>query len=119
MKLLFTIFFMVVAASAHASSDFDGNDMLKGCEKLVQLPENPEAVDFDSGLCAGVISGVIHASQFAGFEHGTKLFCIPEGVPIIQLARIMNKHLNESPEVLHVSAGALTTFAFSRQYPCE
>ena len=119
MKVFVAIFLVILSASASASSNFNGNDMLEGCKKVTELPHEAGNLDFGSGLCVGVISGVIHASEFAGFEHGTKLFCMPDGVSILQIARIMHKYLSETPEVLHVTAGTLTAFALSNKYPCK
>jgi hypothetical protein len=47
-------------------------------------------------------------------EHG---FCVPKGVPIGQLQKIVVKNLNERPEKLHLGEGGLVSNALYDAFP--
>jgi hypothetical protein len=67
--------------------------------------------------CKGYISGAFDRSEGRGVANTP--YCVPEGVLDTQLIKIVVKHLNEYPELLHYRASTLVADAFVGAFPCE
>lgn len=97
----------------------DGNELLRWCNALVKQAdggslEDPEEF-FGATFCAGYLAGFTDSHSV---EHGT-FYCLPEnGVEGVQLARIVTKHLRESPDTLHENPRMSILIALARTFPC-
>ena len=69
------------------------------------------------GMSGVTFVGPDKAKQFA-FDT-LKGACIPDKVPVLQLARVLVKWLREHPERLHESKVLLTLAALKEAFPCE
>lgn len=108
----------LTAMSAPVSAE-TGNDMLRNCAEF--LKENNQ-IDgyFNSGVCAGFVSGVANTLAYArDASPATVKICIPDGFTIGQGIRILQKYLTDHPKDLHRSATALALTAYREAYPCD
>jgi len=73
----------------------------------------------NNGMCAGFIAGVndSQASQFASGQAPT--FCLPAGVQIGQLAKVVRKYLEDNPAKLHLPSVILVNSALDQAFPCR
>ncbi|MEP4148742.1 MAG: Rap1a/Tai family immunity protein [Halioglobus sp.] len=85
-----------------------GNDLLGACESSA-----PDITFF----CHGYIAGIVDTYSLYG--ENSKAICMPEGVPVSQLALIVTKYLHQYPELLHETASYRVIYAMVNAFPCE
>lgn len=92
--------------NSHASvSAVTGNELVEYCD----TPEDGLLI----GYCHGFVNGVSNLAVTAA------LVCPPGGVTEEQLVNIVRKSMKENPEMLHLNAVGLVTFAISKVFPCS
>ena len=91
--------------NSHAVVLKSGNDLVEYCDR----PEDGLLI----GYCHGFVNGVSNLAVTAA------LVCPPGGVTEEQLVNIVRKSMKENPEMLHLNAVGLVTFAISKVFPCS
>ena len=70
------------------------------------------------GECEGYIAG-IHDATMAAVSLGAKAsYCLPAGVEMSQMIRVVQKSLEDNPAQLHLPSSVLVGRAFSEAFPC-
>ncbi len=70
--------------------------------------------------CLGYLSGVADSDNAAPAWRGQKsLFCIPQGVTVLQLRRTLLDYLKKHPEEADFNAAILVGNAFIEAFPCD
>jgi len=94
---------------------FTGNQVLEWCEACIN--------DTNIALgnqCPSYIGGAVDAHEtYVGWGDMGMRFCLPLSIKISQLVRVVTKYLQESPEVLHIAAGAVVGNALYSAFPCR
>jgi len=115
--LMIVLLFSFGQASAAIPSYKGGNDLLEYC---YEIETASDFGTFNAGMCAGYILGAIDADRSLGSVWGvTAIYCVPDGVTVGQLVKIVRKYLLEYPEELHQVAAGLVIVAIAEVYPCE
>jgi Rap1a immunity proteins len=82
----------------------------------------------DSNLCWGYIAGVVdeyESNMLSGLLRkpqvipATTNFCLPPGVDLEQLEKVVKKSLDDSPARLHMPASLLILSALAEAFPCK
>jgi hypothetical protein len=102
-----------------------GSQLLENCSEPPVEVGDVVPVDLllrrarNNGMCAGYIAGVNdnQASQVASGQAPT--FCLPAGVQIDQLAKVVRKYLEDNPAKLHLPGGILVKSALDQAFPCR
>lgn len=110
--LIFAVNLPVVQAAG-----IDGNEVLRSCKVVVELDDDATRKQspveaYRLGFCLGLMRGIVDVAGAAGG------ICTPSEFQYSQIARVVVKELEESPETLHQPGSALMFFAISRAYPC-
>jgi len=119
MKYLLMVVLLCTVTQARAVDDsafLTANELLVKCEAYI----NDTNISMGN-VCAGYIEGVNDTySAFNLFKDlNTKWFCTPDNVQISQLVRVVTKHLQENPKILHELASAWVILALNEAFPCE
>ncbi|MGD0340042.1 MAG: Rap1a/Tai family immunity protein [Bacteroidota bacterium] len=119
-----TIF--LLSASTHALAEFDGNELLRGCNSVIKQENGDKLSTTELVLaahCTGYVSGFIdsHTIDSYAFEKYTQkklLYCLPES-KINQFVRVIVKYLRDHPAKLHNDARMLVLDALFEAFPCK
>ena len=97
-----------------------GNELSGQCQALIKDP-TPPGKYFESGVCAGYISGMIDGIHIAKVLSPEKVtICFPEhGFTSFQGVKVVQRYLDTHPERLNEDAMVLTTVAFRQAFPCK
>jgi hypothetical protein len=103
-----------------------GNSFLRDCS-VVNKEKTAPAEDTESVACLLYVGGVMQGAELGSgvtrFEAKPmalpKLFCRPENVEMLQLARIVLKYIRENPEKANKETAALVIMALREAYPCS
>ena len=119
-KLLIFVLLISFSVAAYSESDVtSGKGLLHDCSKAVKWMDSREDVpDRDVTECLNYIYGYSDAlTAYAAL--GKPLICVPDGVSIEQLIKIVVKFLNGFPEALHELRMSLTWYALFEKFPCK
>jgi len=112
MYQIFGLGVLLALLTAPADAGFDsGNRLYEDCSADTY---------FNRGYCGGYVVGIvdtIESMQASGVLPANAM-CIPEGVTKGQLADVVQKHLQDHPELRHHEAGELVPMAINRAFPC-
>ena len=122
-----------VSSPSRAANIKDGNDLLDACRDADKGPDEMKTQDQlrRSMMCLGYITGVTDgikvATQVNERVNGKPLnlgewggmFCIPDGVKVGQMLRVVVKYLRDHPEELHNDSAELVVAAFLTAFPCK
>ena len=121
MKYLLMIVLLCVVSQTRADvrGFFSGNQLLERCEP--GLRENKTTEDlFNVYECLGYIKGIFDVhGNLIDFGVMKPVWCMPKGVSLDQLLRIVTKYLQEHYESLHTCAGTHVINAFVEAFPCR
>lgn len=81
-------------------------------ERLVKGASN-------NGMCAGYIAGVNDSQMMQGASGRPPLYCLPSGVQIDQMAKVVRKYLQDNPAELHLPGVILVRSALEQAFPCH
>ena len=74
---------------------------------------------WNNGMCVGYIAG-INDNEMAQVATGKRgLYCLPPGVDMAQMAKVVRKYLEENPAKLHLPGGILVVSALEQAFPCH
>ena len=120
-RLMLAVVLVVGSQSASARDFYSGNKMLEFCRAGLTSNSDLTAEDAVYGpTCFGFAAGINDSqSVFVAFGAVHAFWCMPEGVSLSQLARVIVKYMEEHPEELHFAAGDLAAHAFMDTFPCE
>jgi len=103
--------FLSYRAHAQATSDINsGNYYLIGCQALARNDTN---MTYRAGECGGALRAIFFTLN------QNAITCIPSTVTVGQVARVVVKHLENSPEHLHESFYLLAAYALGVTWPCS
>ena len=108
---------LVAALLSGSAVAADGNDLIKWCQD-VNSDNAATKSSFGSGYCMGTMSMVYTLVNYINSSLPMEM-CPPPDITNEQMARIVVKYLQESPEVLHLDAATLTFSALRTAYPCK
>lgn len=112
------ILIAITAAVMLSSSGAWAITFVTGSELLTSCTEPSGSVR--RAMCSGYMAGVAGGYTLRGaWENIPEDICMPDGVTIGQLVRVVTKHLEEHPEKLHFGAASLATNAYLEAFPCE
>jgi len=104
-----------------------GSDLLRRCSAVGALKAgdnvSPQQLIEHSrhvGSCEGYIAGVndMMMSHLADTPKSTLKYCLPSGVEMDQLQRVVKKWLEDNPSQLHLPAGVTVIRALIQAFPC-
>ncbi|HIF52085.1 MAG TPA: hypothetical protein EYQ42_11275 [Thiotrichaceae bacterium] len=121
MKKLILIFLLATGllSFGQAQASFQsGSDLLERCEAQIEGGTNANIAL--GNVCTGYVMGLSDThGTFTHWKNMDKKWCPPDEIHSNQLVRVVVKHLQESPEKLHLDAGSLVANAFNTAFPCE
>ena len=103
--VMITALAMLLGSPTSYATIVSGNDLLKMC-----------ASDPTDASCIGYIYGV-YDRNFWDSEQGYPI-CFPKGSDAEQMAKVVVKKLNDSPEILHVNASVIVVGSLANAFPC-
>lgn len=103
------ILFLLSCGAAHA---YSGNELLKDLKSVDKDKPNVLTV-YDEGVAFGFIQGS------SGVLHNVGVICLPPEVTNGQNRSIVQKYLENNPEVLHRPAHFLVASALIAAFPCK
>jgi hypothetical protein len=110
LKPLFAALLLSLPALAQANF-LDAYELKARC-----LSERADAVN----TCLGYLSGVADSDNGAPAWRSQKsLFCIPQGVTVVQLRSTLLSYLKQHPEEEDFNAAILVGNAFIEAFPCD
>lgn len=121
------------SASAQTPDALTAKALVDGCEALIAIDagqSEPSGWDqqrvleslVGSGICTGYIKGFLGGASFASYQaEGPNVdkFCVPRGVTIPQIARVLSSRLKEKPEFEHVEAYPFVIGILISTWPCQ
>jgi Rap1a immunity proteins len=118
------------SASHQESGPFFGGtgaELLKRCSAIGTIPEGDTVRSLqradgvrDSNLCWGYIAGVVDQYQGIAMTVRTpQLFCLPPGVDLEQLEKVIRRGLEDNPAELHIQASVLIVNTLAGTFPCK
>jgi hypothetical protein len=118
------------AASHQESGIFfggTGGELLKRCNAIGTLragdivaPLQLSDIVKGSNLCWGYIAGVVDEYQgIAATIKTPQVFCLPPGVDLEQLEKVVKRGLDDNPALLHIEASVLIVHALEGAFPCK
>src|ERR1035437_7674051 len=106
-----------------------GGELLKQCNAIgsVCVGDTVTALELangvkDSNLCWGYIAGVVddyRVNAISGLLKQPQVFCLPSGVDLEQLEKVVKKSLDDNPARLHLPAFLLILDALGEAFPCK
>ena len=106
-----------------------GGELLKQCNAIgsVRVGDTVTALELangvkDSNLCWGYIAGVVdeyRVNAISGLLKQAQVFCLPSGVDLEQLEKVVKKSLDDNPARLHLPAFLLILDALGEAFPCK
>jgi len=116
MKYLIMIVLLFSCSQAAALGYMPGSKLLEGCEAYLSEP----GFVARGSTCFGFVTGISDAhDNFVVWDKMSPLWCSPDNVAASQLIRIVTKHLQEHPEILHDAASSQVLNALITAFPCE
>lgn len=119
MKIIFTLILLFMSpAITHASS---ASDMISACNNIFDGYEG-ELIDAEGAAkCSGFIQGYQAAITQAAnlYPNQKQVVCLPKGISIEQLARVIVNSLKEQPELLHIDGATMAVDAIRTVFPCK
>ncbi|MNC27209.1 hypothetical protein PS893_00244 [Pseudomonas fluorescens] len=108
---------MLVSGGAIAIT---GNELAAQCQAFIKDPTPPSQY-FDSGVCAGYISGMVDGLSMVRAVSPEKVsICFPQqNFTTLQGVKVVQRFLDTHPERLNEGAGILTATAFRLAFPCQ
>jgi hypothetical protein len=102
-----------------------GNSFLRDCS-VVDKEKTAPIEDAESVACLFYVGGVVRGAELGsaatrGQANQTtlpQLFCRPGNVEVIQLVRIVLKHIRQNPENANQETAILILRALREAYPC-
>lgn len=129
MKYLTLTALLVASAWSYTSTaselDKDRSDMFaNSCRKALDVDGGKSSPTFDDAIsiagCYGYIEGFINGHNMTADHVGNaKQFCIPDGVALIQLARLVVKSSDDRPDIGHHPRETLVEYALKSTWPCD
>jgi hypothetical protein len=126
------------SASPQESGTFfggTGGELLKRCNAIgsISVGDTVTSLELadgvkDSNMCWGYIAGVVdeyEANRLSGLLKTPKVipatanFCLPSGVGLEQLEKVVKKSLDDNPARLHLPAFLVILDAFGEAFPCK
>jgi len=84
-----------------------------------------KSADYSAGFCRGFIDAVLDMNNLAlitarlnGVKSGSPI-CIPEGVKMGQVLKVVMKYIDDHPEQLHLPARNLVLDSVANAFPCK
>jgi len=77
---------------------------------------------FDAGECVGTVLGLAQGADLQSrlqSPQGSRPFCIPTGVTIEQMARVVVKYIDQHPKDTHQAFTSLAYIALGEAWPCK
>jgi len=125
--LLFGLILLFYASFANSEAiKNDGNELLNDCNMFIAFGENNvdkmnSQTSGEAGYCLGLIKGIgdMQVIYAVWFKSQNEIFCVPKGVSIGQLTRVVIKFLKDNPAILHEANTCLIVKALRNAYPCK
>lgn len=126
--LLALLFLCGTFASAQDQElpDTTGNAFLRECSALDK--ESPTPLDavkmslcgaYVKGFVVGVDYGLGYVDGMTGMKPLVAPFCLPKGVEVGQMVRVVSKYIRAHPEDANKDTALLIMAAFRNAYPCS
>jgi hypothetical protein len=93
----------------------DGTELLRYC---IESSPGDALGPTKSAWCIGYLLGIDDMRRFSAMLPNRPTDCIPEGVTMVQMKRIVVNYLQEYPEELHYSSVVLVHNALKHAFPC-
>ena len=116
-KPIIILVFLFVTGFVYAKDD--GNNLLSTCNTYVKFL-NGETLKSHEEIAALTCNQYIRGFKDSLILSGDvqNKVCIPDGMMSDQVARVVLKHLNLNPEILHKSRGATLIYTLEHGFPC-
>jgi Rap1a immunity proteins len=107
---------LLTEASANAEEiRGDGNELLRYCTD--SSPADSVGIA-KSAWCSGYLLGIDDMRKFSATLPHRPTDCMPEGVTMVQVKRVVVDYLQEHPEELRYSSVVLVHNALKHAFPC-
>ncbi len=120
-RRLFLVGLAVLLCSGSALGEEGLDDSAGGLLKVCKGSIEGSGDTFRNGYCVGFVRAAWASTEFwqpAVPDTGGRI-CIPAGVTLGQLIRVVVKHFEDHPEILHKDAYFSTILALGIAFPCE
>ena len=108
---------LVGLLASGAAMGADGKDLIKWCQDVSSDNADTQS-SFGSGYCVGTMSTVNTLANYINNGLSSEM-CPPPEITNEQMARIVVKYLQQTPELLNLDAAVLTVSALRNAYPCK
>jgi hypothetical protein len=103
----------LISSQTHSQEDgHSGNALYRGCKAAVDGQVRTDLQKMQGGMCAGTVNTVIVLMNDIAF-------CPPKGSSLGQAMKILVKHMDDNPSVLHQELAVLAEQALQRAWPCK
>lgn len=110
---------LMLLFSSLASAQLDGNMMLRDCANGIKFIEGDSSRTGTGLACMSALMGVMRYNSRLQNLGREGLFCIRDGMKVMQLTRISHKFLEDHPELLHQDGTDLLIRAMIEKLPCD
>ena len=128
--VLVGLFVSPIAAQRPIPNVNDGEALQRECGEAINQADNGGAGSVgireemergsDMGQCLGLVTGVWHTHMMMVDDFGSReAFCANETISAGQMARIVDRYLNEHPAELQMWDTVLILRAFVNAFPCN
>lgn len=73
----------------------------------------------DRQACLSFILGLREANSYDEYVRKVPQYCLPVGVTIDQMRKVILKFTDDHPDMLHSPFGALSIIALQQKFPCS
>lgn len=87
--------------------------------RQLPTPEDEGAYFTAGGYCMGYLEGFRNGYMVSSIQSGKTNICLPNGVTLEQIARILSKRLEQSPEMEHLPQFGFVSVVLAATWPCE
>ncbi len=117
MKTIIVISIFLLLMDSAFALPYTGMDLSEKCN---HDNDSPRFEPYPAGLCDGYIAGVLDLTQAVlAITKNKSSVCIPNGVTLGQVTKIVKKYLNNHPERLNEQAVELIAAALNEAFPCK
>lgn len=127
MKLLLSSILLLVSISCNLFAGerggvvTDGNSLVEGITAFRKVEAGTKLTgneDMNMAATVGYLNGYLASSiAWSGIDKASPFKLPEEGIPIIQLLRVVEKYLSDNPGKLHEPAAVLVFVAMNESFP--
>ena len=108
---------LAASASPAAEGAIDTPRLLSYCDEAVK--DTPDVNAFRAGYCLAFVEGVLRGWEAGAYVRDAPVnYCMPSGVTLAQIVRVIVKSLRDNPAEMRGRAEVSVISAVQKAYPC-